>query len=117
MWLSACLTLCLVLLPLVLCARHMVSTLQALRGGSEVLLATMDVFLNEPVMDWISKDTGQRQNKSKRDGELIVSVAAHVPGARLTSASPLMELRRRFCFVVRFGSGGVFGRVELVPSL
>lgn len=47
----------------------MVSTLQALRGGSEVLLATMDVFLNEPVMDWISKGTDGRQKKTKRGGE------------------------------------------------
>lgn len=44
----------------------MVSTLQALRGGSEVLLATMDVFLNEPVMDWISEGADDRQKSSKR---------------------------------------------------
>lgn len=39
----------------------MVSTLQALRGGAEVLLATMDVFLNEPVMEWMSEGADQRQ--------------------------------------------------------
>eukprot|EP00903_Cladosiphon_okamuranus_P011333 g10683.t1 len=49
---------------------HMVSILQALRGGSEVLLATMDVFLNEPVLDWISEGADRRQNNSKRgDGD------------------------------------------------
>lgn len=47
----------------------MVSTLQALRSGSEVLLATMDVFLNEPVMDWISEGADRRQKKSKRGGK------------------------------------------------
>ncbi|CAB1116123.1 unnamed protein product [Ectocarpus sp. CCAP 1310/34] len=46
----------------------MVSTLQALRGGREVLLATMDVFLNEPVMDWISEGVERRQAKTKRGG-------------------------------------------------
>ncbi|CAM9754681.1 unnamed protein product [Ectocarpus sp. 6 AP-2014] len=47
---------------------HMVSTLQALRAGREVLLATMDVFLNEPVMDWISEGVERRQAKTKRGG-------------------------------------------------
>lgn len=46
--------------------RHMVSTLQALRSGAEVLVATMDVFLNEPVVDWISDGVDERQKKSKR---------------------------------------------------
>lgn len=48
--------------------RHMVSTLQALRGGSEVLLATMDVFLNEPVMEWISEGTQKRQKTPAKKG-------------------------------------------------
>lgn len=47
----------------------MVSTLQALRSGSEVLLATMDVFLNEPVMEWISVGADRRQKKSKTGGK------------------------------------------------
>ncbi len=46
----------------------MVSTLQALRGGSEVLLATMDVFLNEPVMDWITEGADRRQKKASKRG-------------------------------------------------
>ncbi|CAM9867085.1 unnamed protein product, partial [Ectocarpus fasciculatus] len=53
---------------------HMVSTLQALRGGREVLLATMDVFLNEPVMDWISEGVDRRQAKTKRGGGEAVVV-------------------------------------------
>ncbi|CAN0411796.1 unnamed protein product, partial [Hapterophycus canaliculatus] len=44
----------------------MVSTLQALRGSSEVLLATMDVFLNEPVMDWIGQGTKERQKTTTK---------------------------------------------------
>lgn len=78
-WLTACLVLYPVSRPPppphVVRARHMVSTLQALRGGSEVLLATMDVFLNEPVMDWTKEDTGRRQNKTKRGGEPLVFFA------------------------------------------
>eukprot|EP00752_Nemacystus_decipiens_P003549 g3275.t1 len=47
---------------------HMVSTLQALRSGREVLLATMDVFLNEPVMGWINEGADRRQKNSRRGG-------------------------------------------------
>lgn len=54
--------------PAYLTLRHMVSTLQALRGGWEVLLSTMDVFLNEPVIEWV-EGVGQRQNNDK--GELL----------------------------------------------
>ena len=46
----------------------MISTLQALRGSQEVLLATLDVFLNEPVIDWLSHGAGDRQ-KGRGKGE------------------------------------------------
>lgn len=45
----------------------MMSTLQALRDGREVLLSTMDVFLNEPVIDWL-ETKGSRQ--TTKAGEL-----------------------------------------------
>lgn len=46
--------------------RHMVSTLQALRGGQEVLLATLDVFLNEPVVDWLNEGVEERQQTGEQ---------------------------------------------------
>lgn len=49
----------------------MVSTLQALRMGREVLLATMDVFLNEPVIDWM-EGTAERQNEKKGEQSVFV---------------------------------------------
>lgn len=48
--------------------RHMMSTLQALRGGREVLLSTMDVFLNEPVIDWLKVKT-EGGSQAVRKGE------------------------------------------------
>lgn len=50
----------------------MVSTMQALRDGREVLLATMDVFLNEPVIDWV-ETTGDRQTTTKRENMCTAS--------------------------------------------
>ncbi|CAM9347147.1 unnamed protein product, partial [Choristocarpus tenellus] len=42
---------------------HMISTMQALRGGWEVLLSTMDVFLNEPIIDWVEGVTNRQRGK------------------------------------------------------
>lgn len=75
--------------------RHMVSTLQALREGSEVLLATMDVFLNEPVMDWISEGTQNRQkNTAKKGGEfpLLWSMGVTIANVVVTFAFLLLTL-------------------------
>lgn len=54
----------------------MVSTLEALRGGWEVLLSTMDVFLNEPVLDWVGDGADERQ-KSRRGEISFLSLLQH----------------------------------------
>lgn len=57
----------------------MVSTLQALRGNWEVLLSTMDVFLNEPVIEWV-EGVGQRQNNDQGEFLHTAEVSVHNSG-------------------------------------
>lgn len=39
--------------------RTMVHALQALRDNADILLSTMDIFINEPSLDWIVSGTSQ----------------------------------------------------------
>lgn len=54
----------------------MVSTLQALRTGREVLLSTMDVFLNEPVIDWL-EGAAERQKERKEGNKIPCTIIMH----------------------------------------
>lgn len=88
----------------------MVSTLQALRSGSEVLLATMDVFLNEPVMDWISEGA-DRQKKSKRGGKASFAVC------RCEMRDVKLERSSRIFVFIQRGSVRVYiVRVWVAPN-
>lgn len=83
--------------------RHMVSTLQALRGGWEVLLATMDVFLNEPVIEWVSEggaDERQRKKKKRSNGEKLSTWYIDIVFSASIKLCGCCCLSRSFYFVI-----------------
>lgn len=67
------------------------STLQALRDGREVLLSTMDVFLNEPVIDWL-ETKGNRQ--ATKAGEREIKFGSGLRG-RETGGGRMLKTEAR----------------------
>ncbi|CAM9285642.1 unnamed protein product [Discosporangium mesarthrocarpum] len=73
---------------------HMVSTMQALRGGRETILSTMDVFLNEPIIDWLEGVANRQGGKEiKHKSEERDDLEGVEGQEKLLQASP--EARRK----------------------